>query len=323
MAQGEQHPDDRAARADSVGSGLLGRVIGPWGSRSTDTARWEQRPRWACSASSRPAMSRQPIRAPLATGVRVLDGVLTCGKGQRVGIFAGSGVGKSTLLGMIARSTADVNVIGLVGERRARCRVYRARSGPEGLERSVVVVATSDNPRCFAAGALLATGVAEYFRDKGRKDVLLVMDSSTRLAMAQREIGLAAGEPRPPKGTRPRCSPCSRGCSSEYRHVRRGSITGTVYRPGGGRRSDEPIADAVARHPGRPHRALADAGERTISAVDVLASPSAASCRTSPRQAIMPRRRSSGRRSVRRGRSRTWSGSGRTLPVAIHRPTGP
>jgi flagellum-specific ATP synthase len=223
-------------------------------------------------------MSRQPIRAPLATGVRVLDGVLTCGRGQRLGIFAGSGVGKSTLLGMIARSTeADVNVIGLVGERGREVQEFIQRDlGPAGLARSVVVVATSDTPALLRRqAALLATGVAEYFRDQGRS-VLLMLDSLTRFAMAQREIGLAVGEPPTTRGYPPsafallpqlleRAGPGS----SE------GSITGLYTVLVEGDDMNEPVADS-ARAILDGHivlsRALADRGQ--YPPVDVLASVS-------------------------------------------------
>lgn len=148
---------------------------------------------------------RRRITEPLTTGVRAIDGLLTCGKGQRVGIFAGSGVGKSVLLGMIARNTsADVNVIALIGERGREVRDFIEKDlGPEGLARSVVVVATSDQPPLLRSiGPSTAMAIAEYFRDQGR-DVLLMMDSVTRYAMAEREIGLAIGEPPTTKGYTP------------------------------------------------------------------------------------------------------------------------
>ena len=151
------------------------------------------------------AFSRRRITEPLATGVRAIDGILTCGKGQRVGIFAGSGVGKSVLLGMIARNTAaDVNVIALIGERGREVRDFIEKDlGAEGLARSVVVVATSDQPPLLRAiGPSTAMAIAEYFRDQGR-DVMLMMDSVTRYAMAEREIGLAIGEPPTTKGYTP------------------------------------------------------------------------------------------------------------------------
>lgn len=150
-------------------------------------------------------MNRPPITEPIEVGVRMIDSLLTVGKGQRVGIFAGSGVGKSTLLGMIARNTnADLNVIALIGERGREVREFIERDlGPEGLSRSIVVVATSDQPALMRIkGALTATAIAEYFRDKGL-NVMMMMDSVTRVAMAQREIGLAIGEPPTTKGYTP------------------------------------------------------------------------------------------------------------------------
>src|SRR5699024_4923030 len=138
-------------------------------------------------------LDRKIIDEPLSVGIKGIDGLLTCGKGQRVGIFAGSGVGKSTLLGMISRnSTADVNVIGLIGERGREVREFIENDlKEEGLRKSVVIVVTSDQPALIRVkGALVTTAIAEYFRDRG-KDVMLLMDSLTRFAMAQREIGLA------------------------------------------------------------------------------------------------------------------------------------
>lgn len=148
---------------------------------------------------------RKRISEPLSVGIRAIDGLITCGKGQRIGIFAGSGVGKSVLLGMIARNTtADVNVISLVGERGREVRDFIERDlGEEGMARSVVVVATSDkSPLLRSRGPSTAMAIAEYFRDQG-KDVLLMMDSVTRYAMAEREIGLAIGEPPTTKGYTP------------------------------------------------------------------------------------------------------------------------
>ncbi|AMA72669.1 MULTISPECIES: flagellar protein export ATPase FliI [Aneurinibacillus] len=150
-------------------------------------------------------LSRPRICEPLSVGVRAIDGLLTVGKGQRIGIFAGSGVGKSTLLSMIARNTeADVSVIGLIGERGREVADFIERDlGKEGLKRSVVVVATSDQPALIRIkGALLTTAIAEYFRDQGL-NVMMMMDSVTRFAMAQREVGLAIGEPPTTKGYTP------------------------------------------------------------------------------------------------------------------------
>ncbi|MDO9574774.1 MAG: FliI/YscN family ATPase, partial [Candidatus Contubernalis sp.] len=150
-------------------------------------------------------LNRRRIDKILPTGIRAIDSLLTCGEGQRVGIFAGSGVGKSTLLGMMARySEADVNVIGLIGERGREVGDFLEKDlGEEGLKRSVVVAATSDQPALVRIkGAMVAATMAEYFRDQGLK-VLLMMDSVTRLAMAQREVGLAIGEPPATKGYTP------------------------------------------------------------------------------------------------------------------------
>jgi flagellum-specific ATP synthase len=150
-------------------------------------------------------LERARIDKPLALGIRAIDGVLTCAKGQRMGIFSGSGVGKSVLLGMIARNTeADVNVIALIGERGREVREFIDRDlGEEGLKRSVVVAATSDQPPLIRIrGAFIATTIAEYFRDLG-KDVILMVDSITRFSMSQREVGLASGEPPTTKGYTP------------------------------------------------------------------------------------------------------------------------
>jgi flagellum-specific ATP synthase len=188
-----------------VGPELLGRVIDAMG-RPLDGG---PAPRCMCDLPLRSAaphpLTRRRISEPLATGVRAIDACVTCGKGQRVGIMSGSGVGKSKLIGMIARNTsADVNVIALIGERGREVREFIERDlGEEGLARSVVVVATSDQPALQRLnGAFMATSIAEYFREQGA-DVLLMMDSITRFAMAQREVGLAVGEPPTTKGYPP------------------------------------------------------------------------------------------------------------------------
>jgi len=189
----------------AVGPALLGRVLGPLGQPLDGREPPHGADRVPVWRPAPPAMARRRILTPLATGVRAIDGLLTCGRGQRVGIFAGSGVGKSTLLGMMARGTsADVSVIGLVGERGREVQEFlQADLGPAGLARSVVVVATSDAPPVLRRqAALVATTIAEAFRDQGRS-VLLMVDSLTRFAMAQREIGLAVGEPPTTRGYPP------------------------------------------------------------------------------------------------------------------------
>ena len=189
----------------AVAPSLLGRVIDPLGRPLDDGPEIEARERVPIHGRPPNPMQRRRISEVLATGVRSVDGLLTLGKGQRIGIFAGSGVGKSTLLGMIARNTsAQVNVIALVGERGRELREFIDNDlGPEGLARSVVVVATSDQtPLLRLRCALAATAVSEYFMRQG-KDVLLMMDSVTRFAMAQREVGLSAGEPPSSRGYTP------------------------------------------------------------------------------------------------------------------------
>lgn len=192
-------------------------------------------------------LDRASINEPLTTGIRVIDGLLTCGKGQRVGIFGGSGVGKSTLLGSMARSSsAGVNVIALIGERNREVPSFIEHDlGPDGLRRSVVVVATSDRPAPLRVRAcFLALAIAEYFRDCG-EDVLLVMDSITRLAMAQREIGLAAGEPPSQKGYTPSVFSLLPKICERAGNFRRGSITGFFTVLVEGDDFNEPVADAV------------------------------------------------------------------------------
>lgn len=188
-----------------VGNHLLGRVLDGLGKPMDGKGSLKDTSSRSIYAQPPNPLLRKRINEPMATGVRAIDGLLTLGKGQRVGIFAGSGVGKSTLLGMIARNaTADVNVIALIGERGREVRDFIEEDlGEEGLKRSVVIVATSDMPALVRVKApLIATAIAEYFRDQGL-DVMLMMDSVTRLAMAQREIGLTIGEPPTTKGYTP------------------------------------------------------------------------------------------------------------------------
>jgi len=188
-----------------VGPGLLGRIIDGLGNSLDGGGPIAQQVEYSCDNPPINPLKRKLIDEPLATGVRAIDGLLTCGRGQRVGIFSGSGVGKSVLLGMIARSSnADVNVIALIGERgREVLEFIEQDLGEEGLKRSVVVAATSDQPALVRIkGAMIASSIAEYYRDCGY-DVVLMMDSLTRFAMAQREVGLAVGEPPTSKGYTP------------------------------------------------------------------------------------------------------------------------
>ena len=188
-----------------VSAGLLGRIIDGLGNPIDDAGPIPVEDYYPLQPPGTNPLARRNIDEVLGTGVRAIDALLTCGKGQRIGIFGGSGIGKSTLLGMMARYTsADVNIIGLVGERGREVRAFIEKDlGEQGLRRSVVVASTSDQPPLLRIrAALVATTLAEYFRDQG-KHVLLMMDSITRFAMAQREVGLAAGEPPSSKGYPP------------------------------------------------------------------------------------------------------------------------
>ena len=192
-------------------------------------------------------LKRKRIKDILPTGVRAIDGFLTCGEGQRIGIFAGSGVGKSTTLGMIAREAqADVNVISLIGERGREVLEFLEKDlGPEGMKKSVIVCATSDQPALVRLkGALTATAIAEYFRDQGKK-VILMMDSVTRYAMAQREIGLAIGEPPAQKGYTPSVFAKLPKLMERAGTSDKGSITAFYTVLVDGDDFNEPIADAV------------------------------------------------------------------------------
>jgi len=194
-----------------------------------------------------PPLSRPRIDTPLGTGIRVIDSMLSCGKGQRLGIFAGSGVGKSVLMGQMARnSSADVNVIVLVGERGREVKEFIEKDlGPEGIARSVVVVATSDEPSLVRLrAAYVGTAIAEFFRDQGN-DVLLMMDSVTRFALAQREIGLAAGEPPATRGYPPSVFALLPRLLERSGRADCGSITGFYTVLVEADDANEPISDAV------------------------------------------------------------------------------
>jgi flagellum-specific ATP synthase len=230
-----------------VGEALLGRVVDAEGRTIDGRPQPALDRRIQLDRDPPPATGRPRIDAPLGTGIRAFDGLLTCGKGQRMGIFAGSGVGKSVLLGMMARYTsADVNVIGLIGERGREVNEFLERDlGPSGLARSVVVVATSDEPALRRVkAAATATAIAEYFRDAGN-DVLLMMDSLTRCAMAQREIGLAAGEPPTTRGYPPSVFAMLPRLVERAGRAARGSITGFYSVLVEGDDPQEPIADTV------------------------------------------------------------------------------
>lgn len=230
-----------------VGPHLLGRVLDGLGNPIDGKGPLLAIHRAPLEAPPPNPLTRQRIHKALPLGVRAMDGLLTCGEGQRIGIFAGSGVGKSTLLGMIARNAkADLNVIALIGERGREVREFLERDlGSEGLARSVVVVATSDQPALQRLkGAFVATAIAEYFRDQGA-NVIMMMDSVTRFAMAQREVGLAVGEPPATKGYTPSVFALlprllERSGTSEV-----GAITALYTVLVEGDDTNEPIADTV------------------------------------------------------------------------------
>lgn len=230
-----------------VGPQLLGRVINGLAQPLDGRGPLGTTERYSVTNQPPEPLARQPIRQPLATGIRAIDGLLTCGKGQRVGIFAGSGVGKSTALGMIARNArSDVNVIALIGERGREVQEFIERDlGPEGLARSVVVVATSDQPALQRIkAAWVATAIAEYFRERGQH-VTLMMDSVTRWAMAQREIGLTVGEPPVVKGYPPSVFALLPKLLEKAGTSERGTITGFYTVLVEGDDMTEPIADAA------------------------------------------------------------------------------
>ena len=230
-----------------VGEQLLGRVINGLGNPIDGKGEIVHEAEFSIYREPPNPLTRKRIVTPLQTGVRSIDGLLTIGKGQRIGIFAGSGVGKSVTLGMIARNTnADINVIALIGERGREVREFIEKDlGEEGLKRSVVIVATSDKSALVRMkGAFIGTTIAEYFREKG-KDVVLMMDSVTRFAMAQREIGLAVGEPPTTKGYTPSVFAILPKLLERAGTTDNGSITGLYTVLVDGDDMNEPIVDAV------------------------------------------------------------------------------
>ncbi len=230
-----------------VGDNLLGRILDGLGAPIDGKGEIDSNIYYPLDAPPPPPLSRDRIKDKLSVGVRAIDGLLTMGRGQRIGIMAGSGVGKSTLLGMIARNTeADINIIALIGERGREVREFIERDlGDEGLKRSVVVVATSDQPALVRLkGAMTATAIAEYFRNMG-KNVVLMMDSVTRFAMAQREVGLTVGEPPATRGYTPSVFSVLPKLLERSGAGDKGAITGIYTVLVEGDDMNEPIADTV------------------------------------------------------------------------------
>jgi flagellum-specific ATP synthase len=248
---GLQLDDQISARSDEalvpVGRALLGRVLDGFGQPMDGGPRLLLDNRYPLYCPPPNPLQRKHITVPLTTGVRVIDSMLPCGQGQRIGIFGGSGVGKSTLLGSMCRhNSADVTVIALIGERNREVRAFiDDELRPDGLKKSVVIVSTSDRPATLRVRApFVALAVAEYFRDQGA-NVLLVMDSVTRLAMAQREIGLAAGEPPSQKGYTPSVFNMLPKVCERAGNFDKGSITAFFTVLVDGDDFNEPICDAV------------------------------------------------------------------------------
>ena len=230
-----------------VGDELLGRILTGDGTPIDGKGPLKTKLYYPVDSNPPSAYSRKRIKEPITTGIRAIDGALTVGKGQRIGIFSGSGVGKSTLLGMVARNTsADINVIALIGERGREVRDFIERDlGEEGLKRSVVVVVTSNEPPLLRIrGAYVATAIAEYFRDQGL-DVMFMMDSVTRFAMSQREVGLAIGEPPATKGYPPSVFSMLPRLLERTGTSEKGSITAFYTVLVEGDDVNEPISDTV------------------------------------------------------------------------------
>lgn len=230
-----------------VGKELIGRVLGGLGQPIDDLGPIESSTTVSVNNKPIPALKRRKITDKLLTGIRSIDLTMSAAQGQRLGIFAGSGVGKSVMLGMMARGTsADINVIALIGERGREVREFIENDlGPEGMKNSIVVAVTSDEPPLIRIkGAMVATAIAEYFRDQG-KNVLLLFDSLTRVSMAQREIGIAAGEPPTTKGYTPSVFAMLPALLERAGLSEKGSITGFYAVLVEGDDFNEPIADAV------------------------------------------------------------------------------
>lgn len=261
----------------NLSENVLGRVLNGLGEPIDGKGPLIGNERKSLDSRSPCALTREKITKPLALGIRSIDGLLTCGRGQRVGIFAGSGVGKSVLLGDIANSSdADVNVVALIGERGREVREFlEGDLGPEGLARSVIVVSASDSPPIQRVkAAFVAVAVAEYFRDKGNH-VLFMMDSFTRFAQAQREIGLAAGEPPAAKGYCPSVFALMPRLIERLGCADRGSITGILTVLVENDDMNDPVADS-ARSLLDGHIVLSRklAGRGHFPAVDILSSVS-------------------------------------------------
>ncbi len=285
MPLGEIGGIGRGAKVEALGHGLrvpvseqlLGRIVDGLGKPIDNKSVIYSNDFYNVEADAPDPLHRKRIKEVLPMGVRAIDGQLTVGKGQRVGIFAGSGVGKSTLMGMIARNTkADINVIALIGERGREIREFIEKDlGEEGLKRSVVVVATSDKPALIRQkAAKTATAIAEYFRDDG-KDVMLMMDSLTRFSMAQREIGLAIGEPPVSRGYTPSVFAILPKLLERAGNSDKGSITALYTVLVDGDDMNEPITDA-ARGILDGHIVLSRklANKNHYPAIDILASVS-------------------------------------------------
>lgn len=260
-----------------VSDKLLGRVLDGVGMPMDGKGDLDEGEEFNVTNPAPNPLERNRIEQPLTLGVKTIDGLLTVGKGQRIGIFAGSGVGKSTLMGMIARNTkADINVIALVGERGREVREFLEKDlGEEGLRRSVLVIATSDKPALVRLKAAeVATSIAEYFRDQGR-DVMLLMDSLTRYAMAQREVGLAIGEPPVSRGYTPSVFSVIPRLLERAGNNDKGSITGLYTVLVDGDDLTEPVTD-TSRSVLDGHIVLSRkiANRNQYPAIDVLASVS-------------------------------------------------